>query len=248
LQFVDTSERAVIVKGLTSEQPRYFLQHALCFQVHGAAQPHRPRRHGRADIGMGDAMTPWTEHRYAVIDVEGNGQHPPDLVELAVVSIAAGETGEPGTWLCKPDEPITPMAGRIHGITNEMVAGSPTFAEVAAEVRAHLSGAILVAHNASVDLGVLQRKLPDFEPADVLDTLKLSRRLLPGQASHRLGALASQLHLAGGLPSRLQPHRATYDVLITARLFVHLATRADGTPMTFEELSDKPGGDHVVLF
>ena len=52
-----------------------------------------------------------------MIDVEGNGQHPPDLVELGVVSIAAGLIGEPVAWLFKPDEPITPMARRIHGIT-----------------------------------------------------------------------------------------------------------------------------------
>jgi DNA repair photolyase len=43
--------RAAVVSGLAGEQPRYYLQHALNFQVHDAAQPHRPHRHGRADIG-----------------------------------------------------------------------------------------------------------------------------------------------------------------------------------------------------
>ena len=33
------------------------------------------------------------------------GQHPPDLVELGVVSIAAGAIGQPVAWLFKPDEP-----------------------------------------------------------------------------------------------------------------------------------------------
>lgn len=51
LQVVDITERAVIVTGLASEQPRYFLQHALGFQVHDAGHPHRPGRHGRAEIG-----------------------------------------------------------------------------------------------------------------------------------------------------------------------------------------------------
>ena len=37
-------------------------------------------------------MTDWTEHRYAVIDVEGNGQQPPDFVELGVVPIEAGKS------------------------------------------------------------------------------------------------------------------------------------------------------------
>jgi hypothetical protein len=30
---------------------RYYLQHALNFQVNDVGYPHRPRRHGRADIG-----------------------------------------------------------------------------------------------------------------------------------------------------------------------------------------------------
>ena len=193
-------------------------------------------------------MTGWTERRYAVIDVEGNGQHPPDLVELGVVSITAGGIGEPVVWLFKPDEPITPMARRIHGITNEMVKDAPAFAERAAEVRAHLNGAVAVAHNAGIDLGVLKRKLPHFAPADVLDTLKLSRRLLPGQASHRLGALVQALDLGHGLPAGLRPHRATYDVLVTARLLVHLATQTSSTPLSFEDLRDGLGGEDNALF
>ncbi len=51
LQIVDITERAAVVSGLPSEQPRYFLQHALGFQVHDASHPHRPRHHGRAGIG-----------------------------------------------------------------------------------------------------------------------------------------------------------------------------------------------------
>jgi hypothetical protein len=45
------SERAAVVAGLDDEQPRYFLQHALGFQIHDHRHPHRPRRHGRAEIG-----------------------------------------------------------------------------------------------------------------------------------------------------------------------------------------------------
>jgi DNA repair photolyase len=51
LQVMDITPQAVVVSGLGSEQPRYFLQHALGFQVHDAAHAHRPRRHGRAEIG-----------------------------------------------------------------------------------------------------------------------------------------------------------------------------------------------------
>lgn len=49
-EVVEISERAAIVAGL-DEQPRYFLQHGLGFQIHDQRHPHRQRLHGRADIG-----------------------------------------------------------------------------------------------------------------------------------------------------------------------------------------------------
>ncbi len=51
MQVAGISERAAIVSGLADEQPRYYLQHGLGFQVHDVRHPHHPQRHGRADIG-----------------------------------------------------------------------------------------------------------------------------------------------------------------------------------------------------
>lgn len=50
---VEISERAAVLRGL-DEQPRYFLQHALGFQVHDERHPHRHQLHGRADIGWAE--------------------------------------------------------------------------------------------------------------------------------------------------------------------------------------------------
>jgi DNA repair photolyase len=54
MKVVDITERAAVVSGLDDEQPRYYLQHALGFQVHDARHPHHTHRHGRADIGWKD--------------------------------------------------------------------------------------------------------------------------------------------------------------------------------------------------
>jgi len=51
LEILNIDDRAVVVDGLPHEQPRYFLQHALRFQVHDRAHPHYQGRHGRAEIG-----------------------------------------------------------------------------------------------------------------------------------------------------------------------------------------------------
>jgi hypothetical protein len=60
-------------------------------------------------------VTDWTTLRYVVVDVEGNGQQPPELVELAVVPITGGIAGEPSSWLVKPEHPIKHIATTIHG-------------------------------------------------------------------------------------------------------------------------------------
>ncbi|MGH3976746.1 MAG: 3'-5' exonuclease [Pseudonocardiaceae bacterium] len=191
-----------------------------------------------------------------VVDVEGNGQQPPDLVELAVVPIYGGVIGDPVSWLVKPERPITHFARKIHGITNDAVADAPVFDVVKPAVldalNAHgLKADGLIAHNAHVDVGVLQRKLGDWECPEIFDTLKLARRLLPDAGSYKLGALVEGFKLAENLPDGLMPHRATYDALVTARLFVRLATLPDARPLTLEELRNKPGGgddDTPALF
>ncbi|MFD9701220.1 exonuclease domain-containing protein [Lentzea sp. NPDC059081] len=182
-------------------------------------------------------MTHWTSLNYVVVDVEGNGRQPPDLVELAAVPIVGGVIGEARTWLVKPDEPITGFARRIHGISNEDVLGAPLFAYVEADVLKALDASALIGHNVHVDLGVIQRKLGDWECPEVFDTLKLARRLLPGLPSYKLGALVEKYDLASGLGGEDRPHRAKYDAIVTARLFVHLTGRR-----SLEELRDQPAG------
>lgn len=187
-------------------------------------------------------MSDWTSLNYVVVDVEGNGQQPPDLVELAVVPITGGVIGDPVSWLVQPDAPITPFALRIHGITNAMVANSPAFDAAKTDVLHALDADGLIAHNAHVDVGVLQRKLGDWECPEIFDTLKLARRLLPDASSYKLGSLVKTFKLAEDLPEGLMPHRATYDALVTARLFVRLATLPDTRSLTLEELRATPAG------
>lgn len=193
-------------------------------------------------------MTDWTSLNYAVVDVEGNGQQPPDLVELAVVPIRSGAIGEPMSWLVKPETSIKHFATRIHGLTNNDVAGCPSFEDISAHVLAALDADALVAHNAHIDVGVLQRKLGAWEAPEVFDTLKLARRLLPNQSHYRLGVLVDALGLAEGLPDDLMPHRATYDALVAARLFVLLAIKAGSAEALRGDPPEGGGDDAPALF
>jgi exodeoxyribonuclease X len=196
-------------------------------------------------------MTDWASLRYAVVDVEGNGQQPPDLVEVAVVPIVDGVIGDAASWLVRPARPISRMATRIHGLTDQDLAVAPAFSAIDNDVRQALDADVLVAHNAHVDVSALRRHLGEWACPEVFDTLKLARRLLPGQASYKLGALAAVMSLADGLPAGLAPHRATYDALVTARLFVGLAAPGSGRPLSLDELRGQGPGkenDEASLF
>ena len=94
-----------------------------------------------------------------------------------------------------------------------------------------------------VNVGVIQRELGDWQCPEIFDRLKLAKRLLPRQKRYQLGVLVKELNLAEGLPGDLTPHRATYDVLVAARLFVRLATAIDGQPLSLEALRGEPAGD-----
>ena len=182
-----------------------------------------------------------------VVDVEGNGHQPPELVELAVVPIIGGVVGKPLAWLVKPDHPIRPFATKIHGLGNGDVATCPTLADISAEVLAALGADALVAHTAYVDLAVLRRQLHGWKVPEVFDTLRIARRLVPGLPNYQLGTLVEHFKLDMGLPDGLRPHRAAYDALVTARLFVTLATLA----ISLEDLRDQPpkgGDDAPALF
>ena len=188
-------------------------------------------------------MSDWTSLNYVVVDTEGNGQQPQDLVELAIVPITGGVIGEPRSWLVRPKQPIKGFATHIHGLTTQDVADCPVFEAVQDEIRGALDGAALIAHNAHVDVEAIRRKLPDWVCPEVFDTLNLARRLLPGHLSYRLTSLVDMLNLAQGLPQSLRPHRATYDALVTANLFVQLTTRPSGYRLSLEELrGQRPSG------
>jgi exodeoxyribonuclease X len=160
-----------------------------------------------------------------VVDFEGNGDFPPDVVELALVEIQGWEClGRDHYWLLKPSKPITGIAYRIHGITNADVEVSPTFFDVEADVRGLIEDAILIGHNVTGDIAALRRKLPNWAPTRVLDTLRLAKRLKPGAPSYSLHRLSTALNIRlPAIKGRIgQPHSAYYDARLTAQLFLAL--------------------------
>src|SRR5207302_3085854 len=119
----------------------------------------------------------WIGRRRAVVDDEGNGGQPPEIVEIAVLTLDEPVRREDvSTWLVRPAHPITRLVTRkVHGISNADVADCPTWTQIADDVAGLLTGRTLIAHNASVEHRVLGTHLPAWRPPMVLDTLRLAK-------------------------------------------------------------------------
>lgn len=156
------------------------------------------------------------EVEFAALDFETTGLHA-DRDRVVEVAVARGRLGaRPSVWttLVNPGRPVA--ASAVHGITDDMVAGQPSFAQIAPRLLRELDGAVLVAHNAPFDLSFLDaecaRAFRPRPPLPVLDTLGLARRLL-ALPSNSLGALCTRFEIP-----RDRAHRADDDALATWHL------------------------------
>src|SRR5688572_28668560 len=137
----------------------------------------------------------------AFIDLETTGTTPTGdrVTEIGIVRIEDGELVEEWSSLVNPGCSIPQEIQVLTGITNEMVRDAPSFAQLAAHVRARLDGHLFVAHNARFDYGFIKNEFRRVEipfTADVLCTVRLSRRLYPQAVGHGLDALIERHGLA----------------------------------------------------
>src|SRR5437667_7549540 len=135
--------------------------------------------------------------RFAVVDVEATGSAPPAgrLLEIAVAMLEGGTVHLAYDVLLNPGMPVPAPVVRLTGITDQMVAGCPRFADVAPRLGRVLEDAIFVAHNARFDWRWLAGecaaagvRAPQGAP---LCTIRLTRRLVPELRHRRLDQVAA---------------------------------------------------------
>jgi DNA polymerase III subunit epsilon len=155
--------------------------------------------------------------RQIVLDTETTGlEHSQGhrLIEIGCVELIDRKlTGRHYHQYVNPQREIDAGAIEVHGITNEMLADKPLFAQVADNLLEFISGAELIIHNASFDLGFLNSELNRLgrghEPVEricgIIDTLLMARQRHPGQKNNldalcqRYGVDNSQRDLHGAL-------------------------------------------------
>ena len=151
------------------------------------------------------------------IETTGLNAEKERITEIGAVLLRNGEEIDRFQTFVDPGMPIPAEITRLTGIRNEDVAGAPGQEEAVRRLLEFAGGRSLAAHNAGFDIGFIyeacERYGIPFEPAYV-DTLALSRALLPELKNHRLDTVADRL----GLP-QFNHHRASDDA-VTAGLIL----------------------------
>jgi DNA polymerase-3 subunit epsilon len=149
--------------------------------------------------------------RLAFIDLETTGANPV-LDRITEIGLVLVDGDEVSTWstLVNPRQPIPLFIQKLTGISNEMVADAPGFDVVAQELAERLDGRLFIAHNARFDYGFVKNeylRLGRRFRADVLCTVRLSRRVYPEHHKHNLDSLI----VRHGLRVGSDRHRALTD-------------------------------------
>jgi DNA polymerase III subunit epsilon len=172
----------------------------------------------------------------AFIDLETTGTSPARerVTEIAIVRMIEGEVVEEWSSLVNPECSIPEAIQALTGITNDMVRGAPTFGELRREILERLEGSLFVAHNARFDYGFMKHEFGRLDmafKAEVLCTVRLSRRLFPEAIGHGLDAIVARhgLHdaFAADPFTRGGRHSALGDARVLRR-FVELLYRVKG--------------------
>ncbi len=157
---------------------------------------------------------------FVVFDIETTGFSAKfnEIIEIAGVKLHDGKIVERFSEFVRPTKPIPPHITELTRISNDMVQNAEPIEEVLAAFLSFCDGCVLVAHNATFDVGFLKKyseKLNYEFDFCYIDTVGLSRRFVKKIKRHKLNNVAKALGFTFE-----GHHRAINDAEITAKIFM----------------------------
>ena len=165
--------------------------------------------------------------RHVVLDTETTGLSAKDghrIIEIGAVELVnLSVTGRSLHLYINPERDIDAGALEIHGLSSELLADKPVFADVLVEFIDFIGNDLLVIHNAPFDIGFLNAEFarcgrPPLSMERVIDTLSLAREKYPG-AQASLDALCRRFGVDN---THRDLHGALVDADLLAAVFVEL--------------------------
>ena len=196
---------------------------------------------------MNPAPIPLRNARYCVFDTETTGlsSRHDKIIEFGGVIIENGRIIKSYGTLINPQCDLKEAEGalRVNKIDPKDLLTSPTLEQVLPNILEMFKDAILVAHNADFDVGILNTAFEELgQPRisnPVIDTVALSRYLFPSAGNHREGALLRRLGLNEAYDDE-EAHRAVYDATALSEGWQEISYRLEQTHpgITHADLAD----------
>jgi len=197
-------------------------------------------------------LRPLHEIDFVVLDVEAivASTKTARIIELGAYRVRGGQIMDDFQTLINPEARLPRFIATMTGISNEMLAAAPKFGDIVNAWLDFAGEAVLVAHNSSFDLPLLNREIARVFPGyrmrnHELCTVDLARRLVSNSDGHNLDALAD--HFGFENPER---HRAAGDALTTARILLRLLDQLEASGVrtlaearTFRADAGAPGAE-----
>lgn len=155
------------------------------------------------------------------LDTETTGLEKTDeIIELAIVNSSGEVIFES---FVRPQKPIPASATAINHISNDMVADSPSWADIWPEVRVLLQGHPIGMYNAEFDIRMILQsheinKLPNNAKLNAFDIMKVYSDYMRSDRRYRLEQAGRNLGIV--IPNS---HRAADDTLLTRAVFHSIA-------------------------
>ena len=173
--------------------------------------------------------------RYIAFDVETPNRYNNRMSAIGISVIENQQITEQYYSLVDPEQSFDWFNTQLTGIDSEAVADAPTFPALWREIEPVMSSGILVAHNASFDVGVLRKCLYGYDidwlpSVKGLCTVTMGRRVIPG-ISHKLNDLCDYYGIC------LNHHHADSDSQACAEVFLRYL-EAGAAPEQFVRVYD----------
>ena len=164
---------------------------------------------------------------FVVFDLEttGFGAKSNQIIEIGAVKVENRQIVDTFSTFVNPERPIPFNITKLTSIDDNMVASSPNIDVILPKFLEFCGDSVMVAHNASFDMGFITQKARergydiDFT---VIDTVSMSRALLPELSKYKLDTVAKALGV-----SLENHHRAVDDAGCTAEIFIKLIKKLD---------------------
>lgn len=162
---------------------------------------------------------------YVCFDIETTGLYKKTckIIEIAGAILRNGEICEKFQTYVNPNCAIPEKITELTGITNGMVANAPTIEKALSDFLAFAGERPFAAHNAEFDIGFISQACAELgieKEFNYIDSLELSRKLLPDIKNHKLDTVAKELKLP-----KFQHHSALDDAGTVAFILRSLFTR-----------------------